>query len=148
MIWVFCCFIWDIFKAKELLRRIDKEMNGFRAGRSTKKQIQIFNHRILCEKYYQQQKRLYHVFINSKKAFDSVLHAASSDATRKNTISENLVRTTEQATSAIQLRHSIGEWLRTIVGVNAMMSSVTHPPQILLNESKSGFFLFIFLWVG
>ena len=41
---------------------------GFRAGRSTTEQI--FNLRILCEKYPQHQQDLYHVFIDFKMAFD------------------------------------------------------------------------------
>ena len=37
---------------------------------------QIFNLRILCEKYLQHQQDLYHVFIDFKKAFDRIWHAA------------------------------------------------------------------------
>ena len=40
---------------------IAEEQAGFRAGRSTTEQI--FNLRILCEKYLQHQQDLYHVFI-------------------------------------------------------------------------------------
>ena len=50
------------------------EQAGFRAGRSTTEQI--FNLRILCEKYLQHQQNLYHVFIDIKKAFDRVWHEA------------------------------------------------------------------------
>ena len=53
---------------------IAEEQAGFRAGRSTTEQI--FNLRILCEKYFQHQQDLYHVFIDFKKAFDRVWHAA------------------------------------------------------------------------
>ena len=49
---------------------IAEEQAGFRAGRSTTQQI--FNLRILCEKYLQHQQDLYHVFIDFKKAFDRV----------------------------------------------------------------------------
>ena len=48
-----------------------EEQAGFRAGRSTTEQI--FNLRILGEKYLHQQ-NLYHVFIDFKKAFDRVWH--------------------------------------------------------------------------
>ena len=44
---------------------IAEEQAGFRAGRSLTEQI--FNLRILCEKYLQHQQNLYHVFIDSKK---------------------------------------------------------------------------------
>ena len=53
---------------------IAEEHAGFRAGRSTTEQI--FNLRILCEKHLQHQQDLYHVFIDFKKAFDRVWHAA------------------------------------------------------------------------
>ena len=98
---------------------IAKEQAGFRAGRSTTEQI--FNLRILCEKYFQHQQNLYHVFIDFKKAFDRVWHAALGATVRKYNISANLVRTIEQlydkATSAVQMNGSIGEWFRTLVGV-------------------------------
>ena len=41
---------------------IAEEQADFRAGRSTPEQI--FNLRILCEKYLQHQQDLYHVFID------------------------------------------------------------------------------------
>ena len=49
---------------------IAEEQAGFRLGRSTTEHI--FNLRILCEKYFQHQQDLYHVFIDFKKAFDRV----------------------------------------------------------------------------
>ena len=98
---------------------IAEEQAGFRAGRSTTEQI--FNLRILCEKYLQHQQNLYHVFIDLKKAFDRVWHAALWATMGKYNISANLVRTIEQlydkATSAVQMNGSIGEWFRTTVGV-------------------------------
>ena len=95
---------------------IAEEQAGFRAGRSTTEQI--FNSRILCEKYLQHQQNLYHVFIVFKKAFDRV-RAALWATMRKYNIIANLVRTIEQlydkATSAVQMNGSIGEWFRTPV---------------------------------
>ena len=44
---------------------ITEEQAGFRAGRSTT--AQIFNLRIICEKYLQHQQDLYHVVIDFKK---------------------------------------------------------------------------------
>ena len=82
---------------------------------------QIFNRRILCEKYLQHQQNLYHVFIDFKKAFDRVWQADLWAIMRKYNISANLVHTIEQlydkATSAIQMNGSIGEWFRTRVAV-------------------------------
>ena len=98
---------------------IAEEQAGFRAGRSTTEQI--FNLRILCEKYLQHQQNLYHVFLDFKKAFDRVWHAALWATRRMYNISANLVRTIEQlydkATNAVQMDGSIGEWFRTTVGV-------------------------------
>ena len=88
------------------------EQAGFRAGESTTEQI--FNLRNLCEKYIRHQQNLYHVFIDFKKAFDRVWHAALWATMQKNNISANLVRTTEQleqlydkATSAVQMNGSL-----------------------------------------
>ena len=47
---------------------IAEEQAGFRRGRSTTEQI--FNLRVLCEKYSQHQQDIFHVFIDYKKAFD------------------------------------------------------------------------------
>ena len=97
---------------------IAEEQAGFRVGRSTTEQI--FNLRILCEKYLQHQQNLYHVFIDFKKAFDRVWHAALWATMRKYNISANLVRTIQQlydkATSAVQMNGNIGDWFRTTVG--------------------------------
>ena len=102
-------------KAEEI---IAEEQAGFRAGRSTTEQI--FNHRILCEKYLQHQQNLYHVFIDLKKAFDRVWHEALWATMRKyinaSTIPaiENLY---DKAQSAVLFNGSTGEWFRTTVGV-------------------------------
>ena len=53
---------------------ISEEQAGFRSGCSTTEQI--FNLRILCERYLQHQQDLYHVFTDFKKAFDRVWHKA------------------------------------------------------------------------
>ena len=54
-------------QAEEIIK---EEQAGFRAGRSTTEQI--FNLRILCEKYQQHQQSLYHVFEDFKKTFNRV----------------------------------------------------------------------------
>ena len=58
----------------QAMKIIAEEQASFRAGRSTTEQI--FNLRVLCENYPQHQQNLYHVFIDFKKAFDTVLRAA------------------------------------------------------------------------
>ena len=98
---------------------IAEEQAGFRAGRSTSEQI--FNLRIMCEKYLQHQQSLYHVFIDFKKAFDKVWHVALWATMRKYNIGSKLVRTIQHlydnATSAVIFNSSIGDWFRTTVGV-------------------------------
>ena len=89
---------------------IAEEQAGFRAERSTTEQI--FNLRILSEKYLQHQQDLYHVFIDFKKAFDRVWHAALC-ATMKKYISTNLIRVIknlyDKATSVVVFNSSIGD---------------------------------------
>ena len=96
---------------------IAEEQAGFTAGRSTTEQI--FN--ILCEKYLQRQQDLYHVFIDFKKAFDRVWHAALWATMKKYNISTNLIQVTKnlynKTTSAVLFNSSMGDWFRTTVGV-------------------------------
>ena len=98
---------------------IAEEQAGFRAGRSTTEQI--FNLRILCEKYLQHQQDLYHVFIDFKKAFYRVWHAALWATMKKYNISTNLIQVIKnlysKATSAVLFNGSIGDWFRTTIGV-------------------------------
>ena len=98
---------------------IAEERAGFRAGRSTTEQI--FNLRILCEKYFQHQQNLYHVFIDFKKAFDRILHAALWATMKKYNISTNFIRVIknlyDKATSAVLFNSSIEDWFRKTVGV-------------------------------
>ena len=98
---------------------IAEEQAGFRAERSTTEQI--CNLRILCEKYLQHQQDLYHVFIDFKKAFDRVWHAAFWATMKKYNISTNLIRVIknlyDKATSAVFFSSSIGVWFQTTVGV-------------------------------
>ena len=89
-----------------------EEQADFRAGRS--KTEQIFNLRILCEKYLQHQQDLYHVFIDFKKAFDRVWHAALWATMKKYNISTNLIQVIKnlynKATSAVLFNSGIGDW--------------------------------------
>ena len=107
---------------------IAEEHAGFRAGRSTTEQI--FNLRILCEKHLQHQQDLYHVFIDFKKAFDRVWHAALWATMKKYNISTNRIRVIRnlynKATSAVLFNSSTGDWFRTTVGVR--QGCLPHPP--------------------
>ncbi|KAK2154261.1 hypothetical protein NP493_2203g00012 [Ridgeia piscesae] len=98
---------------------IAEEQAAFRPGRSTTEQI--CNLRILCEKYLQHQQDLYHVFIDFKKAFDRVWHAALWATMWHFNINANLIRMIqnlyEKATSAVYLNNRIGDWFRITIGV-------------------------------
>ena len=98
---------------------IAEEQAGFRAGRSTVEQI--FNLRILCEKYLQHQQDLYHVFTDFKKTFNMVCHTALWATMKKYNISTNLIQVIKnlynKATSAVLFNRSIGDWFRTTDGV-------------------------------
>ena len=98
---------------------IAEEQAGFRAGRSTTEQI--FNLRILCEKYLQHQQNLYHVFIDFKKAFDRVWHEALWATMRKYNTIASIIRAIgnlyDKAQSVVLFNGSTEEWFRTTVGV-------------------------------
>ena len=98
---------------------IAEEQAGFRRGRSTIEQI--FNLRILCEKHLQHQRNIYHVFIDFKKALDRVWHEALWATMTKFNISWKLIETIrslyENATSAVLVHETTGEWFHTSVGV-------------------------------
>ena len=98
---------------------IAKEQAGFQAGLSTTEQI--FNLRIICERYLQHQQDLYHVFVDFKKAFDRVWHAALWATMNLYNINGNLIKLIQnlynKATSAVKINNSRGDWFRTTVGV-------------------------------
>ena len=96
-------------QAEEIIK---EEQAGFREGRSTTEQM--FNLRRVCEKYLQHQQSLYHVFVDFKKAFSRVWHAALWAIMRLYNINDNLIRTIDclynKATSAVYHDNNIGEW--------------------------------------
>ena len=98
---------------------IAEEQAGFRVGRSTTEQI--FNLRVLCEKYQQHQRDVYHMFIDFKKAFDRVWHAALWATMRRYNITADIIRVVqslyEKATSAVLINGTLGDWFRTTIGV-------------------------------
>ena len=68
------------------------------------------------------QQGLYHVFIDFKKAFDRVWHAALWATMRLYNINANLINAIQnlydKATSAVCFNGSTGDWFRITVGVN------------------------------
>ena len=98
---------------------IAEEQAGFRTNRSTTEQI--FNLRVLCEKYSQHQQDIYHVFIDFKKAFDKVWHDALWATMKKYNMGQKLIQTIKElyakATSAVFVQGAVGDWFHTSVGV-------------------------------
>ena len=90
---------------------IAEEQAGFRTGRSTTEQI--FNLRILCERYLQHQQDLYHVFVDFRKAFDRVWHAAFWATMNHYNINAYTIRVIrnlyDQTSGAVYLNRDIGE---------------------------------------
>jgi len=98
---------------------IAEEQAGFRRGRSTTEQI--FNLRTLSEKYRNDQKVLYHNFIDFKKAFDRVWQEGLCAILRKFNVSKGIVNVIEalykESQSAVMYGEQISDWFRTGVGV-------------------------------
>ncbi|KAK3770275.1 hypothetical protein RRG08_029930 [Elysia crispata] len=98
----------DLEQAEEI---IAKEQAGFRPNRSTTEQI--FNLRILYEKYSQYQQDIYHVFTDLTTAFDREWHDALWDAMNKFKMGQNLINTIKEpfpkATSAVFIQSTVGE---------------------------------------
>lgn len=95
------------------------EQAGFRAERSTAEQI--FNLRMLIEKYRDRQKALYHNFIDFRKAFDRVWHEALFKILRRYGIQPRIVSLIESlyhdAESAVLVGTTLSDWFTTAVGV-------------------------------
>ena len=112
---------------KIILNRLQPQAEGisaeeqacFSAGRSTTEQI--FNLRIVCEKYLQHQQNLNYVFIDFKKAFDRVWHEALWATMRKYNINTSIIGAIDNLydkdQSAVMFNGNTGEWFRTTVGV-------------------------------
>ena len=80
-----------MLKIKPQREKITAEKQAsFIEGRCTTEQI--FNLRIFCEEYHQHQEDLYHVFVDFKKAFERVWHAAFWATMKKYNIIANLIR--------------------------------------------------------
>ena len=85
---------------------IAEELAGFRAGTSATEQI--FNLRILCEKYLQHQQDLYHVFMDFKKCLKCSFvgnHEEVPISAKLIPVTKNLY---DKATSAVLFNSSIG----------------------------------------
>ena len=98
---------------------IAEEQAGFRKGHSTVEQI--FNLRMLSEKFRTDQKPLFHNFIDFKKAFDRVWQEGMCAIMRLFNISKGIVNAIEalyeSSKGAVLLGDEISDWFCTHVGV-------------------------------
>ena len=106
---------------------IAEKQAGFRAGRSTTEQI--FNLRILCEKYLQHQQNLYHVFVDFKKAFDRVWHEALWATMRKYNINASIIRAIENLYVQWQHRRMVQNYSRSSTKVSTLTNPLYHLPR-------------------
>ena len=81
---------------------IAEEQARFRSGRITTEQI--FNLRVLCEKYSQHQQDIYHVFIDFKKAFDRVWHEALWTTMKKYIMGQKLTNPSSSCTLSLPVQ--------------------------------------------
>ena len=93
--------------AKPSEKIIAEEQAGFRAGRCTTEQI--FNLRVLSEKYLQHQQDFYHFIIDFRTAFSRIWHTAVWATMKRYYISSNLIFY-EKATCAVVFYGCIGDW--------------------------------------
>ena len=97
-----------------LTNRQASQQEGVPQGRSSTYAFYVRN-------FSQHQQDLHHVFIDFKKAFDRVWHAALWATMKKYNISTNLFRViknfSDKATSAGFFNSSIGHWFQTTAGV-------------------------------
>jgi exonuclease III len=96
-----------------------EEQAGFRTGRSTTEQI--FNLRIISEKFMAHNRELHHNFIDFTKAFDRVWHQGLWAVLGKYNISKTLVGCIkslyQDARSAVLIENTLSSWFNTSTGV-------------------------------
>ena len=98
---------------------VSREQAGFRKGRSTTEQIT--NLRILCQKYKEKGRNLYHHFIDFRKAFDRVWQEALWATMKRHNIDHKLVDMImalyNDTENAVLINNTLGEWFTATVGV-------------------------------
>ena len=98
---------------------VSREQAGFRKGRSTTEQIT--NLRILCQKYKEKGRNLYHHFIDFRKAFDRVWQEALWATMKRHNIDHKLVYMImalyNDTENAVLINNTLGEWFTATVGV-------------------------------
>ena len=98
---------------------LSEEQAGFRAGRSTVDQI--FNIRTLTEHYGDHQRPIYNNFIDFRKAFDRVWHAALWKMMCKCGLSATIITLIEflyqQSENAVRVGTTVRSWFHATVGV-------------------------------
>ena len=131
-----------------------EEQAGFRKNRSTTEQI--LNCRLIMEKHIDQQRQVYHNFIDYKKAFDRVWHEGLWHVMSSFGIGSDIIQCIKSlymsSKSSVLLNNNIGTKFNTAVGVRQgcllspvlfniflekiMLDSVTNQPSIISIGSR------------
>ena len=92
---------------------------GFRKDRSTVEQI--LNLRLICENHRNHQKKVFHNFIDLKKAFDRVWHEALWHTMKKHNLGQGMVKLIQElydcAKTMVLVGSTYSEWFESTVGV-------------------------------
>ena len=114
--------IWErvLMRRLESHIKINTQQFGFAAGRSTTDAV--FIARQLQEKYLQNKKELYHIFVDLEKAFDKVPRLAISWALRRQMVPEYLISAVmslyENSTSQVRFAGGLSDKFLIKVGVH------------------------------
>ena len=131
-----------------------EEQAGFRKNQSTTEQI--LNCRLIMEKHSDQQRQVYHNFIDYKKAFIRVWHEGLWHVMSSFGIGSDIIQCIQSlymsSKSSVLLNNNIGTKFNTTVGVRQgcllspvlfnifmekiMLDSVTNQPSIISIESR------------
>ena len=101
-----------------LEEHLSEEQGGFRPDRSTIQQILTI--RLIAENVLERGQKLYHCFVDFKKAFDSVWHEGLWASLEAVGVQKKLVRVIaalyKQSTMAVRTKAGVSEWIQTSIG--------------------------------
>ena len=99
-------------------KHLSEEQGGFRPDRSTVQQILTI--RLIAENVLESGQKLYHCFVDFKKAFDSVWHDGLWASLEALGVQKKLVRVIkalyQQSTMAVRTKAGLTNWIQTTIG--------------------------------
>ena len=98
---------------------LSESQAGFRKDRSTVEQV--LNLRLICEKHRNHQSKVYHNFIDFKKAFDRIWHQGLWHTMKKYKIGKGMINLVQQlyehAKTTVMIGDTYSDWFISTVGV-------------------------------